>query len=120
MSKRKIASSQVKIAPAADKKEVVSKVVKTKKAVLTDAPQENYFVLCNGQQVKNVKELADALEFLGDDVFGHHVNSDRNDFSNWIHDVFKDEELALNLAGIKDKKDTRIVMYKHIIKCLDK
>lgn len=91
-----------------------------KKAILKDAPEENCFILCNGQKIKNVKELADALEVLGDDVFNHHVTFDRNDFSSWINDVFRDDELALALAGVRDRKDSRIVMYKHIIKNLDK
>jgi hypothetical protein len=105
---------------AAVAKKVPSKVEKKKVGIFSNAPEEHYFVLCNGQQVKNVKELADALEVLDDDVFNHHVTFDRNDFANWINDIFSDAELAAALAGVKDKKDTRIVMYKHLIKCLGK
>lgn len=119
MSKKKEGGAQAKETKALSKKSV-SKPVNTKKAILKDAPEEHCFIFCNGQKVKNVKELADALEVLSDDIFNHHVTFDRNDFSNWINDIFRDEELALSLAGVKDKKDTRIVMYKHLIKCLDK
>lgn len=94
------------------------KKVAPKKKILENAPVEHYFILCNGQPVKNVKELADVLEEIRDEVFGHHVTSDRNDFATWIHDVFKDIELAKELAGVKDKTQTRIVLYKHIIKKL--
>jgi hypothetical protein len=118
--KKKEGGSHPKVAKTTEKKERVSKIENSKKAILKDAPEENCFILCNGERVKNVKELADILEVLSDDVFNHHVTFDRNDFSNWISDVFKDEDLAVALAGVKDKKDTRIVMYKHIIKCLGK
>jgi hypothetical protein len=116
--------SGVKKTPGRKKKEVVSGVHVTPKAVVKpvkkvqDAPVEQYFILCNGQPVKNVKELADALENIRDDVFTHHVTPDRNDFATWVHDVFKDVELAEELAGVKDKGNTRIVLYKHIVRKL--
>jgi hypothetical protein len=116
MSKRKENSGYTKEPKVVLKKPI--KVAKPKLGILKEAPDENCFVLCNGEKVKSVKELADALEVLSDDVFNHHVTFERNDFSNWVNDIFKDEDLAISLAGVKDKKDTRIVMYKHIIKCL--
>jgi hypothetical protein len=98
------------------KKDKVSKAkVKPKHKILGDAPQEYCFILCNGKPVKNVQELADALGELGEDVFKHHVTPDKNDFATWINDVFKDEELAKELADTKDQQHTRIVMYKHLV-----
>lgn len=98
-----------------------SKSVKTaKKAKLENAPVEQYFILANGQPVKNVKELADVLEHVGEEVFNHHVTPDRNDFANWTRDVFKELELAEELSGIKDKNHARITLYKHVIKKLEK
>lgn len=91
---------------------------KKKEKILSDAPEEHYFILSNGQPVKNTKELADALETLRDDVFQHHVNHERNDFATWINDIFKDVELAEQLAGTKDKNHTRILLYKHLVKKL--
>lgn len=87
----------------------------TKKTVIRkDAPQGNYFILCNGRPVKNVKELADVMEELEDHVFNHHVREDGNDFANWVKDIFKDVELAEKIVGIKDKKHMQLVIYKHI------
>lgn len=80
-----------------------------------DAPQENVFILCNGQPVKNVKELADILEKLEDHVFSHHVRPGHNDFSAWVKDVFKDAELAEKLTGVKDKEHMQLVLYKHVL-----
>lgn len=91
---------------------------KTKSKVTSNAPVDSYFILCNGQPIKNVRELADMLEEIRDEVFNCHVNPDKNDFATWIHDVFDDIELAKQLAGVKDKTNIRIVLYKHLIKKL--
>ena len=74
-----------------------------------------YFMLCSGGIIKNVKELALTLDYLSDEEFNHHVNHERNDFSNWIKDVFKEKELAEHLAATQDKKDSQIIMLKHLI-----
>jgi len=86
----------------------------TETTVKRDAPETSYFVLCNGKPVKNIKELADIMEEIEDQVFNHHVTSDKNDFATWVKDIFKDIELAEKLAGVKDKKHMQLVVYKHI------
>jgi hypothetical protein len=100
------------------KSKTKKKTAKSISKIVKDAPAEHYFILANGQPIKNVKELADALEHLADDVFNHHVTHDKNDFANWIQHIFEDTELAKELAGTKDKHHTRIVLYKHIVRKL--
>ena len=58
-------------------------------------------------------ELAEVLEDLEDHVFDHHVNPERNDFHNWVKEVFKDVELAKKMLGVGKKKDLQLVIYKH-------
>src|SRR5512142_321283 len=79
-----------------------------------EIPQEKYFILANGKPIKNVAELASILDQLEDHVFSHHVTPDRNDFHNWIKDVFEDIELARKVSGVKDKKHMQLVIYRHI------
>lgn len=86
----------------------------TETTVKRDAPETSYFMLCNGKPVKNIKELADVMEEIEDQVFNHHVTNDKNDFATWVKDIFKDIELAEKLAGVKDKKHMQLVVYKHI------
>jgi hypothetical protein len=86
----------------------------TETTVKRDAPENSCFILCNGKPVKNIKELADIMEEIEDQVFNHHVTSDKNDFATWVKDIFKDIELAEKLAGVKDKKHMQLVVYKHI------
>ncbi len=102
----------------AAKKRPKKKTTKKAAKIVKDAPTENYFILANGQPIKNVKELADVLEHLADDVFRHHVTDDKNDFANWVEHIFEDIDLAKEIAGTKDKHHTRIVLYKHIVRKL--
>lgn len=79
---------------------------------------EHYFILCNGQPLKNVLELADAVEDLRDEIFLYHVTPDKNDFATWINDIYADSDLANELANVKDKTRMKIVLYRNIIKRL--
>jgi hypothetical protein len=89
-------------------------ILKPDHPIKREAPQDNYFILCNGRPVKNIKELADIIDELEDHVFNHHVRPEHNDFAAWVKDIFKDVELAEKLAGTKDKKHFQLVIYKHI------
>ena len=73
---------------------------------LSDAPPEQCFWVNNGPILKNMEELANALPELNDDVFHHHVNNEKNDFSNRVKDVIGDEKLADDLLSSKSKDST--------------
>ena len=92
--------------------------IKTENKLLKDAPREQYFILCDGQPIRNVGHLAEKLEELSHEVFDHHVTPDRNDFANWVNDIFQDVELAKEIAGLKNKEHVRLAIYKHIVKKL--
>lgn len=80
------------------------------------APEEKYFVLANGKPIQHVAELAEVLNDIEDHVFNHHVNPERNDFHNWVKDVFNDIQLAKKMLGVSDKKHLQLVIYKHAAK----
>jgi len=65
---------------------------------LVRVPEEYAFRCHDGSIFRDLKELADGLFTMSDEVFVYHVNSDRNDFSNWVKNVLKDEKLANDLA----------------------
>ncbi len=71
---------------------------------MVDIKPEQYFVLNNGRVIKNLYELANSLMSMDDDTFNHHVTSDRNDFSNWVRDVFHNVGLAQQILESKDKE----------------
>jgi hypothetical protein len=93
------------------------KVSKTKKAkeIINDADPKHYFYLCDGTVVKNVLELSKCIEKMRDEVFSYHVNDVKNDFSNWIRDVYNDDKLAKRMLETTDKDKTQIILLKAII-----
>jgi|GEM_PF-6655182 len=64
---------------------------------------EQYFILRNGQTVKSLAELVEAIDYIDDSTFEHHVSEYRNDFANWIRDVVGDVELASAVQAAEDK-----------------
>ena len=71
---------------------------------------EHYFYTCDGTIIRNIEELFQSLQDMPDHVFNHHVNSERNDFHNWIKDVHENHGLAKNVKKAKNQDD----MLKHV------
>ena len=65
---------------------------------LADVPEECVFWCHDGQALRNMTELQNALRSMADDIFAYHANEQRNDFSSWARDVIKDEQLAADLG----------------------
>lgn len=66
--------------------------------------QEFYFKLADGSVLKSVRELLDSLQKMDDSTFKHHVSQQKNDFSNWIRDVYKNEPFAKQVARQRTKQ----------------
>jgi hypothetical protein len=66
--------------------------------------EQFYFYLNGGGVLKSTSDLAQALKTMSSEVFSHHVNQERNDFYNWVKDVFKDKALAAKLKRCKTKE----------------
>ncbi|MCX6273538.1 MAG: DUF5752 family protein [Bacteroidetes bacterium] len=60
--------------------------------------KDKVFYLVNGQVINNLKELYTMIHNMPEEVFFHHVTAQRNDFSNWVHDVMGDKPLAAKIA----------------------
>ena len=115
VSKRKAPAKRKAAVKRKVKRAAPKGVMRARVANLTrDIPDHQYFVLANGAPVKHVGELAAILDQLEDHVFNHHVSPERNDFHNWIKDVFQDVELARKVVGVDDKKRLQLVIYKHM------
>lgn len=63
------------------------------------------FILYNGIKLSSLNDLLENLKTMSDDVFVHHVNSERNDFASWVKYVLKLENLSKQLYAFKAKKD---------------
>ena len=103
-------------AKRSSKKPLQSIEVIIRKKILGEAPEEHHFVVADGRKLKNIIEFADALETMSEEVFRHHVNEAKNDFSNWVKDVFHDHSLAEDIARAKNRLETQIVVLRRLIK----
>ena len=74
------------------------------KRYLCNTSPEQCFWVNNGPILKNLEELADALPDMNDETFNHHVNSEKNDFSNWVKDIIGDNKLANDLLSSRSRE----------------
>ncbi len=75
---------------------------------------ENYFNLHQGGELKDLCDLEEAFSYISDEQFTHHVNGDRNDFSSWVKDVFKEEGLARDIYNSSGKDEMRFCILKFL------
>ena len=81
---------------------------------IQETPEEHHFFFVNGHRVKNVKELAEIMDRIEQEVFDFHVNEERNDFYSWVKHVFEDIELAEKMVGVSGPKHLQFTIYKHV------
>jgi hypothetical protein len=77
-------------------------VLQTKRdvaSILADIEGDKRFFCQDGYAIRSLTELVDRLNHMAEEVFHHHVTSEKNDFSNWVRDVLGDEKLASKLRS---------------------
>lgn len=84
------------------------------KRMFPELQPELYFRLHDGKIIKSIPGLQKALLDMDNETFSHHCNNHKNDFSNWIKEVFKEPILAEQLKQSK----TRVGMILAITKWL--
>ncbi|MBI2546797.1 hypothetical protein HYV81_06485 [Candidatus Woesearchaeota archaeon] len=90
--------------------------VSIRKKIAGQAPEEYHFVLADGKKLKDMLELVDSLEHMSDEIYRHHANEFKNDFSTWLRDIFDEHELADEIAKIDGKLNTQVAVMKHLLK----
>jgi hypothetical protein len=99
-------------------KQSIEVTVTTK--ALGEAPQQYHFILSDGRHLKSLYELVDELETMGDDAYRQYVNEGKNDFANWISDVFDERHLAEDIRRTQQRIDTQRAILKHLVRELRK
>ena len=66
---------------------------------------EQYFYLNNGDVIRSFSEFIEILEDMSSSTFYSHVNTTRNDFSNWIRSVFGLDNLANRIQRVNSKNE---------------
>ncbi|MEM2915997.1 MAG: hypothetical protein QXT19_01405 [Candidatus Woesearchaeota archaeon] len=80
------------------------------------APVEKHFVLQDGRKIESLFQLIDELETMAEETFKSHVNEWKNDFANWIRDVFEAPSLAEEIQKIRDRIETQRAIMKHLLR----
>ena len=91
-----------------------------KQRLFGEAPEEHHFYLQDGRKLKSVYELMDSLIDMGEDTFRQHVNEFKNDFATWVKDVFKEEDIAKEIATVNNKVEMQRVLLKKIFDEVEK
>ncbi|MGB9748296.1 MAG: hypothetical protein ACPLWC_00400 [Candidatus Woesearchaeota archaeon] len=74
------------------------------KNLLAVVEDERAFFVDN-KRIKSLKELVEELKTMNEELFRKHVNEEKNDFANWIKDVFGEEEIARKIYAINDRQE---------------
>jgi hypothetical protein len=67
--------------------------------LLEDVQEKKILLLADKTQIRNLHDLAWALENISDEVFIRHVAPGRNDFSLWVKEALGDEQLSQYMAS---------------------
>lgn len=71
---------------------------------MEDVSPRYAFRLESGRVLKNITDLEQSLRTMATSVYKKHVTNERNDFSNWVGNVYEDSVLASRLKGAKTPK----------------
>lgn len=82
--------------------------------IISHCDEAYAFILANGIKLYSLHDLKDALEIMPEDLFRTHVTPYRNDFANWIRDVFKDYILAERISKATNKEEAAKIIEKRI------
>ncbi len=85
--------------------EYLKKLKQIKKKYTKNAPQGKEFILVSGEKIRNINELRKKLKEMNKETFNYHVNQEKNDFYNWIKDVYKYQGIARRIKRARTKKE---------------
>jgi len=109
-------AKKVAVKPVAKKAAVksVGKTSSKKAKLLVCAPDDKCFWTTDGRILKNLDELQMAFGSMGEEVFLHHVNKEKNDFADWVEQVLQDSTCASALRKTKQPTTAKAVVVKHL------
>ncbi|MBD3310775.1 hypothetical protein GF351_06160 [Candidatus Woesearchaeota archaeon] len=82
--------------------------------ILSETKPEKSFILSDGKVIRSLKQLEQTLHLIDDEVFDNHVNVLKNDFYNWIKDVYGDKDLAGAVKDMRSKEQLAKALAKKL------
>lgn len=76
----------------------------------------SFFYLSDGSVIKNIEGLSKILEKMSEEVFRNHVSGDKNDFSNWVSDIFNEKKLSEEIRYSKTPLEMSKIIKKSLLK----
>ncbi len=73
------------------------------------------FYLQGGKTINTLKGFAKELVGMPKEIYEHHVNNDKNDFSAWIKHSLGNESLAKRIDGQISKIEIELEVLRHIV-----
>ena len=71
--------------------------------LLATVPEEHVFWCRDGHVFRDMSELGESLVSMSDETFAFHVNTEKNDFANWVRDIIGDEKLTRELTKSQNR-----------------
>ncbi|MCA9367408.1 hypothetical protein KC887_04065 [Candidatus Kaiserbacteria bacterium] len=104
------------------KKKSAAKKTTTKKTTrkkvgereLVYASNGESFWVSDGRILNSLLALHDTLNEIEKETFGNHVNSQKNDFADWVESVLCDADCAADLRKAKTAKGAKTVVVRHL------
>jgi hypothetical protein len=81
-------------------------------------PEKTAFLLGGGRKLTSLFELVDELETMSQQEFGQFVSPLKNDFANWIRDVFVMPTLAEEVRRSASTTELQRVVLKQMARDL--
>ena len=97
------------------KKGDLAEVTIKRKIFGKSAPEQYHFIVKGGKKLKDIEDLVNALHNMSDDVFKHHVNQYKNDFSTWLKDIFDEHQLSEEIRHIRNKTEMENKILRRLI-----
>ncbi len=82
--------------------------------LLAKVPEQFVFWSNDGRVLRDMTELADALNNMTDETFAYHSNDFKKDFDNWVRDVIGDANLAKDLDKSLSRTEAARVVSKRL------
>lgn len=70
----------------------------------------------DGQILQNLADLSVAIGSMDDEIFLHHVSTQKNDFADWVEHVLQDSECAQALRKAKKQAQAKKIVELHLQK----